>query len=81
MRFAAPPDVACLLKARGLQVPDRFFVPIVGAVGAGLTLLVMPPLGSALAHLLATIRPAARIFCRPDGRRQMRQRGTQRGNE
>ena len=53
--FAAPPDVACLLKARGLPVPDRFFAPVIGAVRAGLTLVVAPPMTSALATaLLAT---------------------------
>ena len=34
--FAAPPDVACLLKARGLPVPYTFFAPTIGAVRAGL---------------------------------------------
>ena len=64
--FAAPPDVACLLKARGLPVPYRFFAPIPGAVRAGLTLVVTPPVTSALATaLLATTLLAALLALLP----------------
>ena len=58
--FAAPPDVACLQNARGLPLSDRFFAPIIGAVRAGITLVVAPPVTSALATaLLATTLLAA----------------------
>ena len=58
--FATPLDVACLLKARGLPVPYRFFAHIVGAVRAVLMLVVAPPVTSALTTaLLATTLLAA----------------------
>ena len=53
--IAAPPDVARLLKARGLPVPNGFFAPIIGAVRAGLTLVLAPAVTSALAGAL--LRP------------------------
>ena len=66
--FAAPPDVACLLKARGLLVPYRFFAPIIGTVTAGLTLVVAPSVTSALTTaLLATTLLAALLGLLPAG--------------
>ena len=66
--FTAPPDVACLLKARGLLVPYRFFAPIIGTVTAGLTLVVAPSVTSALTTaLLATTLLAALLGLLPAG--------------
>ena len=63
--IAAPPDVACLWKARRLSVPYRFFAPIIGAVRAGLTLVLAPPVTSALAGALhaalLALLPARRL--------------------
>ena len=64
--IAAPPDVASLWKARGLPVPNGFFAPIIGAVRAGLTLVLAPPVTSVLAGaLLAATLLAAQLAMLP----------------
>ena len=54
----------CLWKARGLPVTYRFLAPIIGAVRAGLSLVLAPPVPSALAAALlaATLLAALLAF-------------------
>ena len=70
--IAAPPDVACLSKTCELPVPNGFLASVVGAVRAGLTLVLAPALTSALAGaLLAATLLVAQLAMLPARRLQL----------